>query len=91
MKPNKPPVPAKIAYVVISLLLAVSQMGCATNSPKQDVELPPLPLPPSLSTPLPSVSYSSRAAESERNSRERLMGTRLMSSTTGTSGPEAPR
>jgi septal ring factor EnvC (AmiA/AmiB activator) len=37
------------------------------------------PPPPSLSTPLPSVSYSLSAAESERSSQKKLTGTRLMS------------
>ena len=71
-------VPVKLSYVAMSLLLSVSLMGCANKPQKQPDALPKLPPPPSLSTPLPSVSYSLSAAESERASQQRLMGTRLM-------------
>ena len=73
------PVPAKPLYAAMLTLLVLSLMGCAHNSPTPPAELPQLPPPPSLSTPLPSASYSLSAAESERTSRAKLMGTQMMS------------
>ncbi len=73
------PAPVKSLCAVIVTLLVLSLMGCATNCPTLPAESLTLPPPPSLSTPLPSVNYSLSAAESERSSRQRLMGTRLMS------------
>lgn len=90
MPQNKLPVPVKIVYAVILLLLAANLTACATSSPTLPVELPTLPPPPPLSTPLPSASYSLTAAEAIKNWRAKLMGTRLMSSTTETAGPATP-
>lgn len=73
------PVPVKTLCAATVTLLALSLTGCATNCPTLPAVSLTLPQPPSLSTPLPSVSYSQSAAESERHSRQRLMGTRLMS------------
>lgn len=73
------PVPVKLFYAATVMLLVVNLTACATNCPKLPAESLTLPPPPSLSTPLPSVNYSLSAAESERSSRAKLMGTRLMS------------
>ena len=73
------PAPAKFSFAATLTLLALSLTACASNCPTLPAESPTLPPPPSLSTPLPSVNYSLSAAESERHSRQRLMGTRLMS------------
>jgi hypothetical protein len=72
----------KLPYGAICCALLLSLSGCATNSPTPVACLPPMPAESrpklSLSTPLPSVSYSLSAAESERASQQKLMGTRLM-------------
>lgn len=73
------PAPVKPIFAATVTLLALSLTACATNCPTPPAASPTLPPPPSLSTPLPSVNYSLSAAESERRSRQRLMGTRLMS------------
>ena len=73
------PVPVKPFCAVTVTLLALSLTACASNCPTLPAESLQLPPPPSLSTPLPQVNYSLSAAESERHSRQRLMGTRLMS------------
>ena len=73
---------SKLPYGAICCALLLSLSGCATNSPTPVACLPPTPAESrpklSLSTPLPSVSYSLSAAESERASQQKLMGTRLM-------------
>ena len=74
-----PHVPAKLPCAVSAMLLVLSLTGCASNPPTPPVALPALPPPPSLSTPLPPVSYSLTAAEATKSWRARLMGTRLMS------------
>lgn len=74
-----PHVPAKFPCAASAMLLALSLTGCASNPSTPPAALPTLPPPPSVSTPLPSVSYSLTAAEATRNWRARLMGTRLMS------------
>ena len=63
---------------VIVTLLSLSLMGCASNCPKLPADSLTLPPPPSESTPQPQVTYSLSAAESERTTRAKLMGTRLM-------------
>lgn len=74
-----PPVSVKPLCAVILLLLVLNLMGCAHNSQVVPAESLTLPPPPSLSTPLPPVSYSLTAAEAIKNWRAKLMGTRLMS------------
>ena len=72
------PVSVKPLCAVMLLLLVINLMGCAASCPKLPAGSVQLPPPPSLSTPLPQVNYSLSAAESERTSRAKLMGTRLM-------------
>ena len=53
--------------------------ACVTNPPKPPADSLQLPPPPSLSTPLPSVSYSKTAAQRMEGWQKRLAGTLLMS------------
>ncbi len=73
------PEPVKFPCAVIVMLLALSLMGCATKPPTPPAASLQLPPPPSLSTPLPSTSYSLSAAEAIKNWRAKQMATRLMS------------
>ena len=73
------PAPVKLPCAVIVTLLSLSLTGCAASCPTLPAESLTLPPPPSLSTPLPSISYSLTAAEAVKNWRAKLMGTRLMS------------
>ncbi len=73
------PVSVKPLCAVILLLLILNLMGCAASSPTPRAVSPQLPPPPSLSTPLPPVSYSLTAAEAIKNWRAKQMATRLMS------------
>lgn len=72
------PVNVKPACAALLLLLALSLMGCASKPPMLPVALPTLPPPPSLTTPLPPVSYSLTAADAIKSWRQSLMGTPLM-------------
>lgn len=69
----------KLAYAAMLALLALSLMGCAHNSPTPPAELPQLPPPPSLSTPLPSVTYSATAADVIKSWASKLTATQMMS------------
>lgn len=73
------PVPARLLYAATLTLLVLNLTACASNCPTPPASSLTLPPPPSLSTPLPSVNYSLSAAESERSTQKKLMGTRLMS------------
>ena len=64
---------------LLAAALPLSLTACASKPPTppaDSLQLPPLP---SLSTPLPSTSYSLTAAEAIKNWREKQMATRLMS------------
>ena len=73
------PKPARRSCAPMLTALALSLTACASNPPMPPVESPRLPPPPSLSTPLPSVSYSLTAAGDIKAWRLQLMGTRVMS------------
>ena len=73
------PKPAPRSCALMLTALALSLTACASNPPTLPVEWPRLPPPPSLSTPLPSVSYSISASEAIKAWRLRLMGTQVMS------------
>lgn len=81
------PVPVKAFYAVMLTLLALNLTACANRLPMPPDDLPPLPPPPSLSTPLPQTSYSLSAVEAIKHWRARLMGTSLMSSPATKPGP----
>lgn len=70
--------PVKLSCSVMLAALALSLTACATKPPTPAAELPALPPAPSLSTPLPSESYSLNAAEAIKNWRAKQMDTRLM-------------
>lgn len=81
------PVPVKLFYVATLTLLVLNLTACANRLPTPPDDLPPLPPPPSLSTPLPQTSYSLTAAEAIKSWRARLMGTSLMSLPAAKPGP----
>lgn len=64
----------RLMLMVPVLLLA----ACASNSPRVEVASPRLPLPPSLTTPMPSQTYSESARLDIQRWQERLTGTQLM-------------
>lgn len=70
--------PSKSLRSVMLLALALSLTACATKPPTQPAESPRLPPPPSLSTPIPSLSYSESAAAVIKSWRQRLTDTVLM-------------
>lgn len=59
-------------------ILAALLSGCASKTPTQPASSPQLPPPPSLSTPLPSTTYSIGASENIERWRLRLTDTQLM-------------
>ena len=74
-----PLAPVKSLFAVIVTLLVLNLTACATKPQTPPAASLTLPPPPSLSTPLPSTSYSLTAAEAIKNWREKQMATRLMS------------
>ncbi len=69
-------------------VLALSLTACASRPLAPPGALPPvlLPPPPSLTTPLPPVSYSLTASERIRSWHDRLMATPLMRAPSETPG-----
>lgn len=80
------PEPARRCCAVILASCALSLTACASNPQMPPGDLPALPPLPSLSTPLPSTSYSNNAKEDMRKWQELRMGTSLMSSPFGLLG-----
>ena len=68
------------------LLPLLSLAGCETTCPKPSVVSPTLPSKPSVSTPLPSVTYTESARLSSQKRRERLLATQVMSSSSPSPG-----
>ena len=64
-----------LPLVVLTWLL----VGCQSNSVKQTNVCPQLPAKPSLSTPLPTVSYSKLAQQNIEAWQKKQMDTQLMS------------
>ena len=64
--------PVKPLRAVMLALLAQNLTACASKPAPPPAESPRLPPPPSLSTPLPSLSYSASAAAVIKEWRERL-------------------
>ena len=58
--------------LLLLLLLPVLLTGCGATLPPCAPASQPLPAPPSISTPLPQVSYSLTAAESLQTWRQKL-------------------
>lgn len=65
----------------MSALLALNLTACASKPQTPPVASPTLqlPMPPSVSTPLPSTDYSISANETIKRWRGTLKGTRMMS------------
>ncbi|MNC76846.1 hypothetical protein D3C75_1286590 [compost metagenome] len=60
------------------ILLSPMLTGCQNNSKLQAVACPVLPKKPSLSTPVPTVTYSKAASLNIEQWQKQLMDTRLM-------------
>lgn len=61
-------------------------MACATKTPKPPADSLQLPPAPSLSTPLPSETYSKTAAQRTQGWSKKLKATRVMSEPSGKPG-----
>lgn len=69
--------PVKLPCSVMLAALALSLTACATKPAKAPADSPRLPPPPSLSTPLPSLSYSATAADVIKTWRQKLISMAL--------------
>lgn len=76
--PFNNPKSARSKTPLLLLLPAVLLTACAHSSPAPSVS-PVLPPPPSLSTPLPPVSYSLSVGQKLQTWQKRLMDTQMMS------------
>ena len=74
-----PPEPARRCCAVILTSCALSLTACANNPQMPPADLPALPPPPSLRTPLPSMPYTKTAEQRMGIWQQRLLGTQLMS------------
>lgn len=70
--------PARRCCAVIVSTFSLFLTACASNPQIPPADLPELPPPPSLSTPLPSMPYTATAAQRMRIWQQRLMGMQLM-------------
>ncbi len=61
-----PPEPVRRCCAVSLMTCALSLTACASNPQMLPADLPTLPPPPSLNTPLPSESYLKTAAQRMR-------------------------
>ena len=80
------PVSVRTLCAAMWLRLALSLTACASKPPRlpdDSLQLPPLP---SLSTPLPSESYSKTAAQRMQSWYQKLMATQVMSEPIGKPG-----
>ena len=73
------PGPVRRCCAVILTSCALSLTACASNPQMPPADLPVLPPPPSLSTPLPSLPYTTTAAQRMGTWQQKLQGTQLMS------------
>ncbi len=80
------PEPARRCCAVILTSCSLWLTGCASNPQMPSADLPALPPPPSLSTPLPSESYLKTAAQRMGTWQQRLQGTQMMSTPSGKHG-----
>lgn len=77
-QPSMRPVIVNVFYVLILLPFVMLLQACGHKPAKQPADLPKLPLPPSLSTPTPSETYSLSARRDMERWRKRLMDTEAM-------------
>ncbi len=82
-----PPVTARRCCAVILSSCALSLTACASNPQMPPTDLPALPLQPSLSTPLPSMPYTTTAAQRMGTWQQKLQGMQLMSKPSAAPGP----
>ena len=66
-------------FALTAMLSALLLSGCAGNPPLRPAVSPSLPPPPSLSTPLPSTSYSLTAEKRMQAWSQLLTDTQVMS------------
>ena len=78
MMQSNPPKPGLTLSDLTLAALPLLLMGCASSSPPPTCELPPLPAPPSMSTPQRQESYSIRAQRNIEQWQQRLMGTQML-------------
>ena len=71
-------VTVNVFYVLILLPFVMLLQACGHKPQKQPAGLPKLPLPPSLSTPTPSESYSQSAKRDMEKWQHKLMDTQVM-------------
>ena len=78
MKPSNLPKPGLSLCKLMLAALPLLLMGCASGSPPQICELPPLPAPPLMSMQQPQESYSTRAQRNIEQWQQRLMSTQML-------------
>ncbi len=71
------PEPARRCCAVILTSCALSLTACVSNPQMPPADLPALPPPPSLSTPLPSTPYTTTAEQRMKIWQQKLRGTEL--------------
>jgi len=77
-QPSMRPVIVNALYVLILLPFVMLLKGCATNKPMPPPELPRLPHPPSLTTPLPSQPYLKTVEQRMQRWEKSLSDTQMM-------------
>ena len=73
-------------YALKLTICALSLTACGISPPKPPADSLQLPPPPSLSTPLPSETYSKTAAQRMQSWSQKLMATQVMSEPIGKPG-----
>lgn len=79
MQQSEKPKLARLKTSAMLTACAISLMGCGATLPQSPTESATLPARPSISTPLPPVSYSISAAEDIARWRKMLKDTQLLS------------
>ena len=77
-RPSMLGVTVNVFYVLILLPFVMLLKGCATNKPMPPPELPRLPHPPSLTTPLPSQPYLKTVEQRMQRWEKSLNDTQMM-------------
>lgn len=86
MQPFKPRLPVIVISRLLLIALPLNLAACAGNLPQPMAESKPLPLKPSVNTPLPQEPYSESVHKKLQAWRERLMATQVMSKLSETLG-----
>lgn len=77
-RPSMLGVTVNVFYVLILLPFVMLLKGCAINKPMPPPELPRLPHPPSLTTPLPSQPYLKTVEQRMQRWEKSLNDTQMM-------------